>query len=217
MKYIALPLLLLLTGCSNMSSEARVFGGNMLDTAPSDAELRHPEWGYANRQRSAAVKVTSDAKREYTPQPNTQQAKMSLSEYNSLATFLRQNGVDYEVLPGNHVMVRLKNTIHFNTGSAKVSADSNRWLNTLSRYLSRQPDIDVVIDGHTDSVGKAQSNDRLSVNRANAVKQQLMRNNVDKNSIFTRGYGEYVPACTNQNASGKACNRRVELVLIVQN
>jgi outer membrane protein OmpA-like peptidoglycan-associated protein len=53
--------------------------------------------------------------------------------------------------------------------------------------------------------------------RASAVKRQLLRNNVAMDSIFTRGYGEYVPACSNKTKAGKACNRRVEVLFIVSN
>ena len=53
--------------------------------------------------------------------------------------------------------------------------------------------------------------------RAKAVKKQLVSNNVAMNSIYTRGYGEYVPACSNMTSAGKACNRRVEVLFIVSN
>ncbi|MEH0688266.1 OmpA family protein [Vibrio cholerae] len=204
-KYI-LPLLLLLSGCSaSIPKEFARLGGDMLDTAPqSDSELRYPDWGNAPMLSSNAG----------VQGPMGQQRTQS---YGDLQSFLVSNGVDYEILPGNHVMVKLKDTIKFRTGSSNLSPDSLYWVDMVGRYLSKQPDIDIVIDGHADSTGNASFNDQLSIKRAQAVKAQLARNNVSMNSIFTRGYGEHVPACSNNTPSGKACNRRVEVLFIVSN
>lgn len=204
MKRFVFPLILLLAGCSSLDDTIAMFDDNLLDTAPkSDFDVRYPEWGSAPALASSGVKG-----------PFGQQRTQSYSE---LQKFLVNNGVDYELLPGNHVMVKLKDTIKFNTGSSRVSADSEAWLNMMGRYLASQPGIDIVIDGHADSTGAATFNDTLSMKRATAVKQQLVNNNVAMNSIFTRGYGEYVPACTNRTKAGKACNRRVEVLFIVAN
>ena len=127
------------------------------------------------------------------------------------------HGIDLEVMPGNHVMVKLKNTVKFDTGSSNVSQDSAYWLNVMGSFLSREHGIDVVIDGHTDNTGKPKFNDSLSVKRAQMVKNTLIQKNVSRDAIYTRGYGEYVPACTNRTTAGRACNRRVELLFIVSN
>lgn len=204
MKRFVFPLILLLAGCSSLDDTIAMFDDNLLDTAPkSDFDVRYPEWGSAPAIASSGVKG-----------PFGQQRTQSYSE---LQKFLVNNGVDYELLPGNHVMVKLKDSIKFNTGSSRVSADSEAWLNMMGRYLASQPGIDIVIDGHADNTGAATFNDTLSMKRATAVKQQLVKNNVAMNSIFTRGYGEYVPACTNRTKAGKACNRRVEVLFIVAN
>ncbi|MEL7292481.1 MAG: OmpA family protein [Pseudomonadota bacterium] len=204
MKRFVFPLILLLAGCSSLDDTIAMFDDNLLDTAPkSDFDVRYPEWGSEPAIAGSGVKG-----------PFGQQRTQSYSE---LQKFLVNNGVDYELLPGNHVMVKLKDTIKFNTGSSRVSADSEAWLNMMGRYLASQPGIDIVIDGHADNTGAATFNDTLSMKRATAVKQQLVNNNVAMNSIFTRGYGEYVPACTNRTKAGKACNRRVEVLFIVAN
>jgi len=204
MKYLIFPLILALSGCGSLPDDMTMLGGDLLDTAPtSDFEVRYPEWGAAPVLASSGVKG-----------PMGQQRTQS---YSDLQNFLVSNGVDYELLPGNHVMVKLKDTIKFNTGSSHVSPDSKYWLNMMGSYLSTQPGIDIVIDGHADSTGAPTFNDKLSIKRATAVKQQLVSNNVAMDSIFTRGYGEYVPACTNKTKTGKACNRRVEVLFIVAN
>ncbi|KOO11318.1 hypothetical protein AKJ18_29725, partial [Vibrio xuii] len=98
---------------------------------------------------------------------------------------------------------------------SRVIPHTAQWLNLIGSYLSSQPAINVVIDGHSDSTGSARFNDGLSERRAKAVKQQLVQNRVSENAIFPRGCGEHVPSCSNATSSGKACNRRVELLLIV--
>ncbi|MCK6263496.1 OmpA family protein [Vibrio sp. ZSDE26] len=202
MKYFTLPILLVLAGCGNLSEMS--MGGNMLDVAPKgDVELRYPEWRKAPQISTAEVEGPMGQQRT--------------SSYDSLQSFLIRNGVDYEVLPGNHVMVKLKDTIKFETGSAQVSSDSSYWLGMMGGYLAQQPGIDIVIDGHADSTGTPNFNDGLSLQRAKQVKQTLLKNNVAMDSIFTRGYGEYVPACTNKTKAGKACNRRVEVLFVVSN
>ncbi|KOO09465.1 OmpA family protein [Vibrio hepatarius] len=204
MKYLALPLLVLLSGCADMARNVSNMTEDLLETAPkSDAELRYPEWGYAPQKMVTGI------------QPASRSMPVAANEYNDLQQFLSRSGVAYELLPGNHMMVKLKDTVNFNTGSSQVKADSAYWLNMLGSFLATQRGIDIVIDGHSDSTGAAKFNDGLSERRANAVKQQLVRNRVSKQSIFTRGYGEYVPACSNSTSMGKACNRRVELLLIV--
>ncbi|KHD25548.1 membrane protein [Vibrio caribbeanicus] len=204
MKYVTLPLIILLSGCSNMAQNIANMTDDMLDTAPkTDFEVKYPEWGADPKLTASDVRGPLGQKRA--------------PHYQDLQSFLLKNGVDYEVLPGNHIMVKLTDTIKFNTGSSKVMPDSAYWLDMMGEYLATQPGIDIVIDGHADSTGAPSFNDSLSMKRANAVKQQLVRNNVAMDSIFTRGYGEFVPACSNASSAGKACNRRVEVLFIVSN
>ncbi|EKO3905455.1 OmpA family protein [Vibrio fluvialis] len=203
MRILALSVLLLLTGCGSMSP-MQMMGNNMLDTAPKgDFDVIYPDWGNTPAPVAAGV---------HGPMGQTR-----TSSYDSLQRFLLDNGIDYEVMPGNHVMVKLKNTVKFDTGSSNVSQDSAYWLNVMGSFLSREHGIDVVIDGHTDNTGKPKFNDSLSVKRAQMVKNTLIQKNVSRDAIYTRGYGEYVPACTNRTTAGRACNRRVELLFIVSN
>lgn len=203
MRLITLSVLLLLTGCGSLSP-MKMMGDDMLDTAPKgDFDVVHPEWGKAPVPVSAGVQG-----------PMGQSRSVS---YDALQQFLLSNGIDYEVMPGNHVMVKLKETVKFDSGSSTVSQDSAYWLNMMGSFLSRERGIDIVIDGHTDNIGKPTFNDSLSVKRAQMVKNTLIRKNVARDAIYTRGYGEYVPACSNRTTEGRACNRRVELLFIVAN
>ena len=203
-RFAVVMILLSVSGCANMASKIATLGEDMLDTAPqTDFEVRYPEWGVAPETRSLDAGNRFSQKR---PQ-----------SYADLQSFLRKNGIDYELLPGDHTMVKLKDTIKFQTGSASVSSNSRYWLDIVGSYLATQPGIDIVIDGHADNTGAPSLNDKLSIQRASEVKKQLVRNQVSMGSIYTRGYGEYVPACSNKTSVGKACNRRVEVRFIVSN
>lgn len=191
---------LMLSGCGSLPTD--VLTSNMLSVAPqSDKDVLHPEWGDATIVARSGVEGPYGEKNAYQP--------------HSLESFLAKNNLEYEVLPGGYKMIRLMDTIKFQTGSAQVSNQSAYWLNTIGRYIASQPGIDVVIDGHADSSGGAAFNDTLSMQRADAVKQRLVSNQVNKQLIFTRGYGETAPACSNSTTSGKACNRRAELRFIL--
>lgn len=69
----------------------------------------------------------------------------------------------------------------------------------------------VVAVGHTDSVGKASYNQRLSVRRAEAVKKYLVSKGIPADRVYTEGKGETMPVATNKTAEGRAQNRRVEI------
>ncbi|SUP36969.1 membrane protein [Vibrio owensii] len=194
-----------LAGCGSINSDM-VPGGNMLDTAPrTNSELRHPEWGYAKSYASTP---------RYVAQAPSTMGKKSQG-VTSLEMFLNRHQIAHETISGDHLMVRLKEQVHFQTGSARLSSQSEDWLRNLGHYLAGRTDVDVVIDGHADSTGAATFNDSLSEKRAREVEKQLLATSLPRQRVFSRGFGEYVPQCSNATASGKACNRRVELMLIV--
>ncbi|WP_098414521.1 OmpA family protein [Vibrio sp. ES.051] len=197
----------ILTGCSSINQDM-IPGGNILDTAPrTNTELRHPEWGYASSSRVAASSHVYNSKRD--------SAKKS-QNVTSLERFLTKHNIPHETLRGNHVMIRLKDQVYFQTGSAQLSSLSQSWIRNIGDYLSGVIDVDVVINGHADNTGAATFNDALSEKRAREVEKQLLMTGIPRQRIFSRGFGESVPRCSNTTSKGKACNRRVELTLIVE-
>jgi outer membrane protein OmpA-like peptidoglycan-associated protein len=88
-----------------------------------------------------------------------------------------------------------------------------RELQELVDFLRRHPDREIVIEGHTDSVGSPEYNQRLSRARAESVARFLRENGVDPARVSTRGYGERRPVASNDNSGGRQLNRRVEVVI----
>ncbi|MDV7103457.1 OmpA family protein [Vibrio sp. TH_r3] len=199
MRWIVHAVILILTGCATIDQI------NMLDTAPqSEYQLRHPEWAGT----STLIGNNAISKSTQT---------ISNSKVNSLADYLSQQNIRFDVYSGSHIMIKLQDDINFVTGSARVSESYTGWLNRLAMVLSNYNNIEIIVDGHTDNTGETQNNERLSERRAATVKSILMKESINSAKLYTRGYGEYMPACSNQSAQGRACNRRVELTLIIPN
>ena len=71
----------------------------------------------------------------------------------------------------------------------------------------------ISVEGHTDSVGSAEYNDRLSHNRAASVARELEKDGVPGNNISVRAYGKSKPIASNDTEEGRARNRRVEVII----
>ena len=102
----------------------------------------------------------------------------------------------------------------FATGKADLSPDANKSVNKLAEFLKKYPNRDVLIEGHTDSVGSDDYNLALSRKRADSVKYKLTGDGVEAGRITTKGYGERFPLASNDTQAGKAQNRRVEVIIL---
>ena len=105
-------------------------------------------------------------------------------------------------------------TILFNSGKASFQKQTFPVLQSITAILKEYPNSRFSIEGHTDSDGKDAFNQKLSEDRAKAVKDYLIENGIDSDRLSSIGYGESKPIDTNKTAKGKANNRRVEVKLI---
>ncbi len=111
--------------------------------------------------------------------------------------------------------IEIKKQINFETNKAKIKgALSFEILNQVAGVLKSNPEIKVVIEGHTDSVGPADHNLRLSDARANAVREALIERGIDAARMEAIGYGESKPIASNKTRKGRAANRRVEFNIV---
>ena len=101
----------------------------------------------------------------------------------------------------------------FDTGSATLKPGTREKLARVSGILLSHPDLKLQIEGHTDSVGEAVYNQRLSESRADSVRAYLVAQGIAATSVTTSGFGETQPVTSNETPAGRQQNRRVELVV----
>jgi OOP family OmpA-OmpF porin len=102
----------------------------------------------------------------------------------------------------------------FATGKADLSSDALRSVDKLADFLQKYPNRNVLIEGHTDSVGSDEYNLGLSQRRADSVKETLTSKGIGEERIATKGYGKKYPVASNETAAGKQQNRRVEVIIL---
>jgi outer membrane protein OmpA-like peptidoglycan-associated protein len=103
---------------------------------------------------------------------------------------------------------------NFETGKAILLAEAFPVLDELVEYLNRKDDDRIELGGHTDNVGGAAKNLKLSLDRALAVRAYLIDKGIDGNRIVAKGYGLSKPIASNKTAAGKALNRRTEVTIL---
>jgi len=115
------------------------------------------------------------------------------------------------------VYVSMENKLLFNSGSWSVGENGQQAVRKLAKVLSENPDIRVLIEGHTDDdpfYGPViKDNWDLSVKRATAIVRILEDADVSANQITAAGRGEFMPVASNNSKEGKAKNRRIEIIL----
>jgi outer membrane protein OmpA-like peptidoglycan-associated protein len=103
--------------------------------------------------------------------------------------------------------------IMFDFDSAVIKPGSEHALDEIAEFLISQNESELKVEGHTDSLGTDQYNDVLSRDRAAAVRTALVARGVPRDRIEMAGYGEDFPVASNESATGRQLNRRVEIVL----
>jgi chemotaxis protein MotB len=117
------------------------------------------------------------------------------------------------------VYVSMENKLLFRSGSWAVGTEGRKAVKQLGTVLAENPEIAVLIEGHTDNVpyggnGQVKGNWDLSTKRATAIVEILRENKAIKpENLTAAGRGEFAPVASNDNAEGKAKNRRIEVIL----
>ena len=117
------------------------------------------------------------------------------------------------------VYVSMENKLLFESGSWAVGIEGRKAVNQLGSVLANNPDIAILIEGHTDNVpyagnGQLSGNWDLSTKRATAIVNILRDNSsINPENLTAAGRGEYAPVATNDTPEGRAKNRRIEVIL----
>jgi len=122
-------------------------------------------------------------------------------------------GVSVTEMPDGSLKVHLPSHVSFEVGKADLNPQLYPVLDSVSRAMVQHPELRAVALGFTDSTGTAQVNERLSLQRAQAVTHYLNDHGVANNRLIAQGRGASDPIGDNATEAGRALNRRVELYL----
>lgn len=157
-----------------------------LDSRTREADIAHGEADRAKSDADLARQQADDLQRQ-------------IAELNAKAT--------------DRGLVVTLGDLLFETDKSELKAGAASNLSKLSAFLAKYPDRTVAIEGHTDSVGADDYNLSLSQRRANSVQQFLLVQGVAANRLSAMGKGENFPVASNDSASGRQMNRRVEVII----
>jgi outer membrane protein OmpA-like peptidoglycan-associated protein len=183
---------------------------------------RQQKLGLADRDSQIAV-LTSEVKRLEEKLGGVSDERVALQRRLDTQSRLRANiaQVENSFAPnearvfrqGDDLVVSLTG-ITFQVGKSTIEPTSFALVTKVQDAIKLFPKASLIVEGHTDSDGSDSANLILSQDRADAVKQYLVSNmGLDAEKISSIGYGESRPVASNQNAEGKARNRRIDLVI----
>jgi outer membrane protein OmpA-like peptidoglycan-associated protein len=111
--------------------------------------------------------------------------------------------------------ITIAEQIQFKRGTAELSAESADILQAVAKVLNEHPEITLLgVEGHTDSSGKSAINGALSAERAQAVRERLIKYGVAPERLKHAGFGDAKPIASNDDEAGRARNRRVQFVIL---
>lgn len=166
-----------------------------------EAEARAREVALA-QERAEQLKQEAEMARQHAEQARAE------------ARRLEKELTDLQAKRTDRGLVLTLGDVLFDTGSAELKAGSLRSLDNLVAFLQENPNRNVLVEGHTDSVGNEAYNQRLSQQRAESVKMALIHRGVSPGRIIATGYGESYPVASNSTEAGKQRNRRVEVIIL---
>jgi outer membrane protein OmpA-like peptidoglycan-associated protein len=133
-------------------------------------------------------------------------------KFTEIQTFFRKDEAEV-YRQGDYLMIRLRG-IKFPVGRAVIMPVNYELLRKVQQAIRNFDDPDVVVAGHTDSTGSTAVNEQLSLERAEAVREYLIANNiVPPNRVAAVGYGSERPLLSNETAAGRAANRRIDVAI----
>lgn len=150
---------------------------------------------------------------------NQKQAMVDLKENLSDALLnYKDKGLTVEVRDSK-VYISMENKLLFKSGSWTLELEGQRAISSLGDVLADNPDISILIEGHTDNIpysgrGSLKGNWDLSTKRATSIVNSLLDNiEILPQNLTAAGRGEYLPIATNSTIEGRAANRRIEVIL----
>jgi len=180
----------------------------------AEAQAQQSRAMAAQLERDRAAAETARLAAEAQAQQARAAAEQAQHEQAALREQLRQqlNQVLDTRETARGLIVNLSDVL-FDSGSAVLKPGAREKLARVAGILLTHPDLRLQVEGHTDSVGGADLNQRLSESRAEAVRTYLVSQGIPSNTVAIKGFGDTQPVASNDTAGGRQQNRRVELVV----
>ena len=131
-----------------------------------------------------------------------------------LASERAQHQIEIERQENEILKLTMSSEVSFDFNSAQIKSTFHSPLNKIADIMSRYPQTQILVVGHTDNVGSDQYNFDLSLSRANAVADYLIMRGLNTSRMGTEGHGEMEPIASNDTLTGRTQNRRVEIFVV---
>ncbi|WP_405219975.1 OmpA family protein [Lentisalinibacter sediminis] len=164
----------------------------------------------ADRARSDAQSARADAE---SARADASSARDEVAASRAARQELQRQITELNARETDRGLVVTLGDLLFATGKSDLTGGAGANLDKLAAFLDEYDDRTVLIEGHTDSVGSEESNQFLSQRRAESVKSYLVSRGVQANRLTTLGLGQGSPVSSNDTATGRQQNRRVEVII----
>ncbi len=167
----------------------------------------------AAEQQKQALAVEADKARKSAEESDRLRQEAEKEKADLRAQLLQQLNTILATRDTARGLIANMSDVLFKTGSYELLSGARERLAKVSGIVIAHPGLHLEVEGHTDAVGSDDYNQKLSENRAQAVRDYLVQQGISDNSIVSRGLGKTQPVATNDTPDGRQQNRRVELVL----
>src|SRR5271170_4401935 len=179
------------------------------EQAQADAAKAHSDMAASQAASAAAVNAAqadADQSRLAAQQADTDKAAMRARLSAQLNSIL-------ETRDSARGLIVSMSDVLFDTGQYSLKPGAREKLAKVAGILLAYPGLNIEVGGYTDNVGGDDMNQKLSENRADAVRDYLVQEGVTTNSVSARGFGNTLPVASNDSSAGRQQNRRVELLV----
>jgi OmpA-OmpF porin, OOP family len=128
--------------------------------------------------------------------------------------FQEIKGKELKLIPIEAGAIVRLNNIFFDTGKAELRPESAPELDRMVTTMNENPKLVIELDGHTDNVGGNETNQKLSQDRADSVREYFISKGIEPDRVASKGFGETKPIATNDTDEGRQQNRRVEFLIV---
>jgi len=179
------------------------------------AQREQAEAAQRARAEAAAAAAQAQAEKAQQAQQEAEQKsqQLALQEQQARERLKAQLSAVFETRETARGLIMEMPDVLFDFNKYTLKPAAREKLAKVSGILLAYPDLKVQVEGYTDSIGSAEYNQKLSEERADSVKDYLVSQSVHESNVSAEGFGKNDPIAGNSTASGRAKNRRVELVV----